>query len=229
LSLGVVSVKHRNNHLLVGYWQRLRQGRDVPDQTDIDPRAIKRILPYVFILDVTDADRPLYRLAGTAQCDQHGRELKGSSFLERWEVQSRGALALLLRQSLRTKFPVCLSSIASCESSTMIEVESVLAPITFIRDEPTRFIGMSQILSDPLTRGYGPILFERLLASVLISEDAPIVANDPPASAVVVRKPARGAHLRLVVDRDREATAFDAAQLRARDDALNREQSGAKA
>ena len=37
-------MKHKNSHLLVGYWSRLRKGREVPDQTDIDPRAIKRLL-----------------------------------------------------------------------------------------------------------------------------------------------------------------------------------------
>ena len=44
-------MKHKNSHLLVGYWSRLRSGREVPDQTDIDPRAIKRLLSYTFILD----------------------------------------------------------------------------------------------------------------------------------------------------------------------------------
>ena len=44
-------MKHKNSHLLVGYWSRLRKGREVPDQTDIDPRAIKRLLSYTFILD----------------------------------------------------------------------------------------------------------------------------------------------------------------------------------
>ena len=37
-------MKHRNSHLLVGYWSRLRKGRDVPDQTDIDPRAIRTVV-----------------------------------------------------------------------------------------------------------------------------------------------------------------------------------------
>ena len=59
-------MKHKNSHLLVGYWSRLRKGRDVPDQTDIDPRAIKRMLSYTFIVDATSIARPNYRLAGTA-------------------------------------------------------------------------------------------------------------------------------------------------------------------
>ena len=60
------AMKHKNSHLLVGYWSRLRAGREVPDQTDIDPRAIKRLLSYTFILDCENPARPVYRLAGTA-------------------------------------------------------------------------------------------------------------------------------------------------------------------
>ena len=67
-------MKHKNSHLLVGYWSRLRKGRDVPDQTDIDPRAIKRMLPYVFILDAENPSRPIYRLAGTSLCERFGFE-----------------------------------------------------------------------------------------------------------------------------------------------------------
>ena len=93
-------MKHRNSHLLVGYWSQLRQQRDVPDQTDIEPRAIKRILSYVFILDASEASQPVYRLAGTSQCDRYGIELKGTHFFERWEPESRATLASLLKQAL---------------------------------------------------------------------------------------------------------------------------------
>ena len=96
---GNKKMKHRNSHLLVGYWSRLRKGRDVPDQTDIDPRAIKRILSHVFILESSDTRRPLYRLAGTSHCDRYGAEMKGASFLARWEAQSRSALGFF-RQHL---------------------------------------------------------------------------------------------------------------------------------
>src|SRR6185312_3268876 len=105
------AMKHKNSHLLVGYWSRLRKGRDVPDQTDIDPRAIKRLLSYTFILDCENPARPIYRLAGTALCERFGFELKGTSFLAHWESQSGMSLASLLRQSLKLAQPVCLSSI----------------------------------------------------------------------------------------------------------------------
>ena len=69
-------MKHKNSHLLVGYWSRLRNGRDVPDQTDVDPRAIKRMLSQLFILDAINPGRPMYRLAGTGLCERFGMELK---------------------------------------------------------------------------------------------------------------------------------------------------------
>src|ERR1700748_175664 len=53
--MGLGDMKHRNSHLLVGYWSRLRKGRAVPDQTDIDPRSIKRMLSHVFILEASNA------------------------------------------------------------------------------------------------------------------------------------------------------------------------------
>ena len=53
------AMKHKNSHLLVGYWSRLRSGREVPDQTDIDPRQIKRLLSYTFILDCENPSRPV--------------------------------------------------------------------------------------------------------------------------------------------------------------------------
>ena len=100
-------MKHRNSHLLVGYWSRLRRGRDVPDQCDIDPRAIKRMLSFVFILDATDPSHPHYRLAGTSLCDRYGFELKGTGFLAHWEAGSRASLTLLLRQSLGDETAGC--------------------------------------------------------------------------------------------------------------------------
>src|ERR1700709_1482621 len=88
-------MKHKNSHLLVGYWSRLRQGRDAPDQTDIDPRQIKRILSYTFILDCENPGRPVYRLAGTALCERFGFELKGTGFPARWRPPRGLALGFL--------------------------------------------------------------------------------------------------------------------------------------
>src|ERR1700742_1330658 len=171
-------MKHKNSHLLVGYWSRLRRGRAVPEQTDIDPRAIKRMLSSVFILDAENPARPIYRLAGTGLCERFGFELKGTGFLAHWEAQSAQALSSLLRQALILRQPVCLSSIGASADCGMVELETVLAPISFNGAEPPRFIGMIQILSDQTQLGGKPIAFQRLAASQLIREDDPLPSFD---------------------------------------------------
>jgi hypothetical protein len=207
------AMKHKNSHLLVGYWSRLRKGRDVPDQTDIDPRAIKRMLPYVFILDAEDPARPIYRLAGTALCERFGFELKGTGFLAHWEAQSGVALASLFKQALALKQPVCLTSIGASVECGMVELETVLAPVTFGESGPTRFVGMIQILSDTSQLRGRPIAFQRLAASQLIREDEPVAAHDtlPPPPPPPFRSHPKAPHLRLVVSQDKPvAMNFDA-------------------
>lgn len=203
-------MKHKNSHLLVGYWSRIRNGRDVPDQTEIDPRSIKRLLPYVFILDAENPARPIYRLAGTALCERFGFELKGTGFLAHWEAQSSMALGSLLQQALFLKQPVCLTSIGATADCGMVELETILLPIKFGENGPTRFMGMIQILSD-VTQLHGrPIAFQRLAASQIIREDDPKPMNNanppPPPPPPVYRSHPRAPHLRLVVNHDRPAS-----------------------
>jgi hypothetical protein len=218
-------MKHRNSHLLVGYWSRLRKGRDLPDQTDIDPRAIKRMLSTVFILEASDPARPIYRLAGTSLCDRFGIELKSTNFLSHWEAGSRGALTALLRQALITKQPICLSSIATTSDHGMIELETILAPVSFGPGRPVRFIGLVQVLSDPSPLAGKPIAYERLVGSQLIREDEPLSTFETPPPPMPPMLPAypRAPHLRLVVSRDKPATLhFDLDEtMRKLVDALN--------
>ncbi len=203
-------MKHRNSHLLVGYWSRLRKGRAVPDQTDIDPRAIKRMLSSVFILDVENPSRPIYRLAGTGLCERFGFELKGTGFLANWEGQSGIALNSLLKQALKTRQPVCLSSIGATADCGMVELETILAPISFDGGEPVRFVGLTQVLSDMALLGGRPIAFQRLVASQLVREDEPLsqMTLPPPPPPVQIQRNhshPRAPHLRLVVSQDRPA------------------------
>ncbi|MBV9570507.1 MAG: PAS domain-containing protein [Alphaproteobacteria bacterium] len=210
-------MKHRNSHLLIGYWTQLRNGRDVPDQADIEPRAIKRILSHVFILEASETERPLYRLAGTSHCDRYGTELKGTNFLERWEPESRVTAAALLKQAIAFRCPVCLSSLAINEDGAFAQIETVLAPVTFGGSTPTRFIGISQAVGDHGALFGKPIVFERLVSSQRVRDtgivDPPDSSAPPPASRCFPKAP----HLKLVINREKPAIApceMDAAMRR---------------
>jgi hypothetical protein len=203
-------MKHKNSHLLVGYWSRLRKGRDVPDQTDIDPRAIKRLLSYTFILDCENPSRPVYRLAGTALCERFGFELKGTGFLAHWEAQSGLSLSPLLRQALKLRQPVCISSVAATADNGMVELETILTPVSFNGGEPTRFFGLVQMLSDPMPLLGRAIAYERLVSSELIEEGEPLPQYDqdeppPPPPPQYGRSHPKAPYLRLVSSQESPA------------------------
>jgi hypothetical protein len=195
-------MKHKNSHLLVGYWSRLRQGRVAPMQSEIDPRAIKRFLSYVFILDCENPQAPVYRLAGTSLCERFGYELKGTNFLGHWEAQSGLSLAPLLSQALNSNQPLCLSSIAATADNGMAEMETVLTPFSLDGGQPTRFLGLVQMLSNPAPLLRRTIAYERLIGSQLIQEGEP--QNDqvlPPPPPAPPKSHPKAPYLRLVVSR----------------------------
>lgn len=194
-------MKHKNSHLLVGYWSQLRRGRLLPDQTDFDPRAIKRMLADFFILDASNVSRPTYRLAGTALCDRFGFELKGANYFSHWEAQSGVTLISLMKQSLKLRLPLCLNSIAATADNGMVELETVLAPVTWA-GRPSRFMGMTQILSDAAPLVGRTIVFERLVGSNIVREGGPSWADDRSRGDPAARTHPRAPYLRLVVDRD---------------------------
>jgi hypothetical protein len=198
-------MKHRNSHFAVGYWSRIRNGRATPDQADIDPKALKRLLPFVFLLDARGGSFT-YRLAGTTLCERYGTELRGRDYFLHWDPESSARLSELLRQSLRARLPLCLTSIGAVDHCHMIEIETVLMPITFGADHPERFLGVAQVLTDVAPLAGQAIAFERLVTSKLVREEdtgtmEPPAAPPPPSTRDGWRPHPRAPHLRLVSPR----------------------------
>ena len=193
-------MKHRNSHFAVGYWSRVRRVTGVPDQADIDPKALKRLLPHVFLLDSRADGAFTYRLAGTALCERFGMELRDQNFLAHWDRESRVLLATLLRQSLRTKTPLCLTSIGATDDCRMIEIETVLMPIAFGGHEPERFLAVAHAMGDLYALGGRSIAFERLVASSFVQEGEAIDGLGTPLQPGWGHP--KAPHLHLVSSRD---------------------------
>jgi hypothetical protein len=89
-------MKHASSRELFAYWTARRGSRPAPERSEIEPSAIRKALGDVFILA---CDRPAghpFRLAGTRVCALFGHELRGQSFLDLWDAESRVALADLM-------------------------------------------------------------------------------------------------------------------------------------
>jgi hypothetical protein len=212
-------MKHRNSHFAVGYWSLIRRGRPAPDQADVDPKALKRLLPFVFLLDARHSSY-VYRLAGTTLCERYGGELRGQDFLWHWDHDSRTKLPAVLRQSLAESVPLCLSSVGTTHERSMVELETILMPVTFKGQLRERFLGVCQVLTDPRPLLGSSISIENLVGSELVREGE-CSESEPPSAlpATPVRRlsssrTSRGAHLSLVVSQlkpasDRDQSRFD--------------------
>src|SRR3546814_15466946 len=84
----------RAHEELFAYWASLRGGGRLPGRRDLDPAAMKRLLPTVSLIDVARRDPPDFRirLAGTALYSVYGREITGRTL---GEIYSTGAAAYL--------------------------------------------------------------------------------------------------------------------------------------
>ncbi len=214
-------MQHKNNHLFVGYWSYLRRGREAPDQADIQPQVLAGLLPHVFILDVADPGRPLYRLAGTSLCECHRGELKGTNFFEPWEQESRPVLAQAMHRSLWQQQPALISSFAVTATRNSVELETVIAPLNTGTEEAPRFIGMTHIMSDPAPLVSNAMIFQRVTLAKLIHEETlDALANSGFSTPAEVRRapfaphvPTLRAlpgvkHVRLVVSDQRQRPAL---------------------
>ena len=206
-------MKHRNNHFAVGYWSLIRRGRPAPDQADVDPKALRRLLPFVFLLD-TRHSCFVYRLAGTTLCERYGGELRGRDFLVQWDRESRSKLPALLKEALAESAPLCLTSVGTTADCRMVEIETVLMPMTFNAGAPERFLGVAQILTDASPLVGRSIAFEKLVAYDLVREGDCVVHEPSPATAPPPRplrrsRTSRGAHLKLVVSQAKPAPSHD--------------------
>lgn len=66
------------------YWIHLSGERAAPQRTQIDPVALRRFLPHLFIASGNPEGEISFRLAGTRICDLFGREFRGSPFASMW-------------------------------------------------------------------------------------------------------------------------------------------------
>jgi hypothetical protein len=192
-------MKHRNSNFVVGYWGRIKAGKPVPEQADIDPRGLKRLLSFVFVLETGVQNAVLYRLAGSTLCQYFGHELRGESFLSHWDEGSKPALTVLLRQAERLSVPICLVSLGATDGGRMVELETVLMPIAHAGHG--RFLGVMSVLGDACILPGHHIVIQRLVSSTMVHDDGDATSTTPPSFGKrnrTLTRPTRVPHLRLV-------------------------------
>ena len=82
-------MKHPSNQRFFAYWDEKRAESRAPDRSDIEPEAVRELLPDIFVLSCEASARYAFRVAGTRLCALLGHDLKDRSFLGLFDAEGR--------------------------------------------------------------------------------------------------------------------------------------------
>jgi hypothetical protein len=82
-------MRHRTTEAVFNYFNTLRAERTAPLRSEIDPAALKSVLPDLFILEKGRDGIVRFRLAGTRVCLILGREMRDRAFTDIWDATVR--------------------------------------------------------------------------------------------------------------------------------------------
>ncbi len=140
---------------LFAYWNRLRGERTAPERCDIDPVAIRAILPDTFMLDVA-ADFPI-RLAGTRVDALFDGERIGSSFLDLWQRPERHNLAAVLDAVSDVASPVVVGASGAPLGRPPCAFELLFLPLRHFGKTHSRILGIATPVTPPTWLGLAPM------------------------------------------------------------------------
>ncbi len=140
------------------YWNSKCRGRQMPRRREIDPSEIKRLLPYLQIIEFVDGGaRIRYRLVGTAIAATHGIDHTGKFFDEVLTEAKRHYFEDSYRLMCREKRPILMYSRYFSRKDTQIICHRIVMPLS--EDEVTvnqalvamsfQFPGESSVMPDP--------------------------------------------------------------------------------
>lgn len=135
---------------LADYWTSLRQPGHLPRRSQVDPGAIRSLLPFLYIIEVRDTG-VFIRLAGTALRQLYGIEMTGRNMLDLVAPEHRPARHWRTLRAAGHPCGTCYVRRHRYPSGAVDDVESLFLPLT-LDDAPDtlrarQFIGIAASLS----------------------------------------------------------------------------------
>lgn len=134
-------MKHFLTRLLFRYWCTLSRDGELPSRRQVEPRLIKPVLPYTFILQRFDLDHIVFRLAGTELCHLFGREFRDQNFLHLWEGSERRSIRALIEQMFEDDHAAVINIVAETMDKTQYPCEILLLPMLDEDGDASRILG----------------------------------------------------------------------------------------
>jgi hypothetical protein len=167
---------------LIDYWRARFAGGQAPTRADINPADFPKLLPYIFILRRHAAGKYTFRLAGGGLRELHNRDLRGASFIDLWNENSRLPLQTAIARSQRHQEPLHLRALAHAGERRM-HLEIALMPLSDGASGMERILGLYQPTTAVARLGGRPI--DELLLSGLIQDENGL--DHPPLRLAALR------------------------------------------
>ena len=164
-------MKHATSRELYDYWQRLRRSRPAPRRSEVEPSDIRTILGDTFILEGSNRDAFLIRLAGTRWCALYGREMKGEDFLDLWSAGDRNAVATLATAVSTDAAGAVISLEGRTERGRSLLCELMLLPLRHGGPGYDRILGSCAAFERPYWLANDPIVRQSLTSLRLLWPD----------------------------------------------------------
>jgi hypothetical protein len=177
-------MKHVVSQSLHAYWDDLRAGRTAPERADVDPAAIRHILAYTFILEVTGA-RVLrrdvrFRLSGTRLNALFGRDLRGAALEDVSAPRDGPILQAMLDGVLDDRVPLVAWARGGPADAEAVDLELLLLPLRHHGRTHSRILGSLAAVGHPAWMGLRPTA----PLSILGFQALPAQAGPVPADGV---------------------------------------------
>lgn len=168
----IVFMKHFLTRLLFRYWCSLSKDGELPSRRQVEPRLIKPVLPYTFILQRFDADHIVFRLAGTEICHLFGREFRDQNFLHLWQGREQRALRSLIQQMFEDDRAAVVNFVAETMDRAQYPGEIILLPMLDEDGQPSRILGAAIPLGSTSGLAGRKFVNQIVKAVALYDEDA---------------------------------------------------------
>ena len=122
-------MQHKTTQTVFGYFNRIRGERSAPLRSEIDPAALKAVLPDIFILEMSRQREAYFRLAGTRICSIMGHELRGENFVDLWHAPNRHKIRLAVEAVLANQAPLSVSVRSLADEEPDGTLEMLLMPV----------------------------------------------------------------------------------------------------
>ncbi|MBB4211707.1 hypothetical protein EV659_106154 [Rhodothalassium salexigens DSM 2132] len=111
------------------HWSSLRTGTDLPAKRDLNPAALKTVLPNVVLLERAATDRFVYRLAGTAFAERLSYNPTGQNLIDQLDPAVRDWSITWFNRSLDERFGALSEYSAEYYTGRVNKVASLYLPL----------------------------------------------------------------------------------------------------